>query len=368
MLRVNGARSGLKSALPGESAHGFLGVLTSVRSRCGLLGGLKSALPGRFLLLCAWSWTMLSAADDNVVRSWDLDLHVAGETVAVRVRAPAKPTGPCPVLIFSHGLGGSREGYSFLAEPWAAAGFVVIQPNHAGSDTAALKEAGLGGISAALTHAVSDPAILAGRPRLISRLIDALPSLGAQLAGWSGTLDPSRLGVGGHSYGAWTTQVVAGIRFPIPGHPESLADPRPRAFLALSPNGPGKAQAADAWQAATRPILLMTGTEDAVPAFLKRPGDERGPAWREAAFRALPPGAKHLAVLSGAHHCAFSNGQGARLTGEPLPAAWIAGALVAITTTWWRATVAGDAAALARIADGNAIPVAQRTLVRWEDG
>jgi dienelactone hydrolase len=322
----------------------------------------------RYLLLCCWSWVMLVAADDPTVRSWDFDLSLPGETVAVRVHAPANPTAPCPVLIFSHGLGGSREGYGFLTEPWAAAGFVVIQPNHAGSDTAMLKAAGLPGISTALTHAVADPAILAGRPRLISRLIDALPAIAPHLTGWHGTLDPSRIGVGGHSFGAWTTQVVAGIRFPLPGHPESLADPRPLAFLALSPNGPSKTQAADAWRAATKPILLMTGTEDAIPAFLKRPGDNRGPAWREEAFAALPPGAKHLAVLSGAHHCAFSNGQGARLTGEPLPAAWIPGTLVAITTTWWQATVAGDAGALARIAGGGAIPTAQRTLVRWEDG
>ncbi len=41
---------------------------------------------------------------------------------------------PQPVILFSHGLGGSRENNKFLGHPWAAAGFVAVFIQHTGSD------------------------------------------------------------------------------------------------------------------------------------------------------------------------------------------------------------------------------------------
>jgi dienelactone hydrolase len=286
--------------------------------------------------------------------------------VPVRVRVPTHPTGPCPVIVFSHGLGGSREGYWLLTEEWASAGFTVIQPSHPGSDTATLKEAGLLGAKDAMRAAVADPAVLTGRPRLMSRLIDLLPEIRAKLPEWNGAFDAARIGVAGHSFGAWTTQAVAGVRFAVPGHPESFADPRPRAFIAMSPNGPSPLQPPGAWDAATRPMLLMTGTEDRMPSFLQRGAEDRGPEWRQKAFTALPPGDKFLAVIDGGHHCAFSNGQGARLSGEPQPEPWIAPMLAATTIAWWRAWLMEDAVALAAVRGGTAVPEADRARVRWE--
>src|ERR1700712_4732620 len=35
-----------------------------------------------------------------------------------------KESGRSPVIIFSHGLGGSREGYSYLGEHWASCGYI----------------------------------------------------------------------------------------------------------------------------------------------------------------------------------------------------------------------------------------------------
>ncbi len=308
---------------------------------------------------------LLAGAERPGNSAWDIDLPVDGVVVPVRVRAPTRPTAPCPVVIFSHGLGGSREGYWLLAEEWASAGFFVVQPTHAGSDTRLLADAGLLGARDAMRAAVADPAILAGRPRLVSRLIDLLPQIRAAVPAWPGTIDATRVGVGGHSFGAWTTQVLDGVRFPAAG-PADLADPRPRAFLALSPNGPGALQPDAAWSSASRPLLLMIGSEDRMPAFLQRPGEDRGPQWREQAFRLLPPGDKHLAVLAGAHHCAFSHGQGARLSGEPVPEPWMTAALLHLTTTWWRATLLDDPVARAAIDGGGVIPDADRARIRWE--
>src|SRR5450432_1692671 len=43
--------------------------------------------------------------------------------VPVKIYFPTEGNGPFPVVIFSHGLGGTREGYEYLARQWAANGY-----------------------------------------------------------------------------------------------------------------------------------------------------------------------------------------------------------------------------------------------------
>src|SRR3954467_12365816 len=45
-----------------------------------------------------------------------------------------KGDGPFPVIVFSHGLGGSREGYEYLGRHWASNGYVCVHLQHIGSD------------------------------------------------------------------------------------------------------------------------------------------------------------------------------------------------------------------------------------------
>src|SRR4051812_16489603 len=55
--------------------------------------------------------------------------------IPVRVYLPLN-TAAAPVVLFSHGLGGSREGSAFLAKQWAARGYVAVFVQHPGSDEA----------------------------------------------------------------------------------------------------------------------------------------------------------------------------------------------------------------------------------------
>ncbi|MFN4999102.1 MAG: alpha/beta hydrolase family protein, partial [Betaproteobacteria bacterium] len=48
----------------------------------------------------------------------------------------ASPSEPAPLVVFSHGLGGSRRGYSYLGSHWADAGIASLHPQHVGSDNA----------------------------------------------------------------------------------------------------------------------------------------------------------------------------------------------------------------------------------------
>lgn len=294
-----------------------------------------------------WAGTVGTAPCTQV----DLALTLAdGKTATVRVYHPTTTSTPCPVVIFSHGLAGSREGYSFLGKRWAEHGYVSIHPDHPGSDTAAFKGKPLAEIAPALKAATQNPEILAGRPALIRALIEVLPQVEQRLPNVK--LDRERIGVSGHSFGAWTTLAVAGQRVRLPGAQDgALSDPRPKAFAALSPNGPGVLGRDGDLAACTRPMLIMTGSEDRQPAMLTPPGFERSGAWRRQTYDQLPAGEKLLAWFEGSRHCTYSAGAGNVLTGEPPPDPAQVEAVAVITLAWWDAQLRGDENAKAWLAD-----------------
>jgi len=70
----------------------------------------------------------------------DLTVKDVGRSreVPIRVYLP-KEKKPAPVVLFSHGLGGSREGSAYLGNHWAARGYVAVFLQHPGSDDSALR-------------------------------------------------------------------------------------------------------------------------------------------------------------------------------------------------------------------------------------
>ena len=65
------------------------------------------------------------AAVETVAYDW----HDAkrDRRVPVKIYYPKTGNGPFPVIIFSHGLGGSREGYEYLGRHWASWGYVSVR-------------------------------------------------------------------------------------------------------------------------------------------------------------------------------------------------------------------------------------------------
>src|SRR5690349_8072967 len=59
-------------------------------------------------------------------------------TVPYKIYYSPQTTSPRPVVIFSHGLGGNREGSEFLLSYLAANGYVAVAVQHPGSDTPAV--------------------------------------------------------------------------------------------------------------------------------------------------------------------------------------------------------------------------------------
>lgn len=237
------------------------------------------------------------------------DRELAG--LPVRVHYPDRGEGPFPLIVFSHGLGGSRLGYGYLGKLWADHGYVAIHPSHRESTALRLPvpveevEAAQGATRLealrAMKQAIEDPRNWEARPRELSHVLDHLPSL--PVAALEGRIDGSRVLVAGHSYGAYATLLSAGARPCIDGVRRDFSEPRARAFLAISPPGNGsRGLDAGSWEGVTRPVLCLTGSLD---------GGMQGqpPAWREESFASMPGGDKTLLVLDGVQHFTFSGGR-----------------------------------------------------------
>ena len=131
--------------------------------------------------------------------------------VPVKVYYPKTGQGPYPVIIFSHGLGGSRDGYEYLGRYWAGYGYVSVHVQHIGSDTAAWQ--GDFRPLKSMSAAAADPSNAVNRPLDIRFAIDQLAKVNKEEGPLKGRLDMDRLGAAGHSFGAYTTLAVAGEVF-----------------------------------------------------------------------------------------------------------------------------------------------------------
>ena len=270
--------------------------------------------------------------------------------VPVRLRWPDTGTypGERPVVLFSHGLGGTREAGTVWGEAWAAAGFVVVHLQHPGSDLAAVR------VSASSFNDKAGLRAAAGPAQLVARLQDVAFVLGqisqrhaARQERWA-AVRPTGIGMGGHSFGAHTTLGMAGQRYP--GF-DGVNEPRLASFIAFSPTVPLVGDAQRAFDRMLRPVLSITGTRDQDVV-----GTGAKPDKRMAVFGALPAGGKGHLVLQDADHMTFGgqNGRAAEIVPREsvtrdLQAAHHA-MVAAITTDWWRATLQGDSAARARLA------------------
>src|SRR5260221_4568726 len=154
--------------------------------------------------------------------------------VPIRVYLP-KEKKPAPVVLFSHGLGGSREGSAYLGNHWAARGYVAVFLQHPGSDDSVWKDKPPAQRLAAM-RAAADLENFLLRVDDVRAVLDQLEQ-GNKAAGHplSGPLDMKRVGMSGHSFGAVTTQALSGQRF---RRGTSLTDARIRAAVIMSPSGP----------------------------------------------------------------------------------------------------------------------------------
>ena len=272
----------------------------------------------------------------------DLTVHDTARErdIPLRVYLPASGVA-APVVLFSHGLGGSREGSSFLGRHWAARGYVAVFLQHPGSDVSVWQDKPDDERMRDLRSAANVRSFLL-RVEDVKVVLDQLRRWNDEPANvLRGRLDLAHVGMSGHSFGAITTQAVSGQAYVAAG--QRYTDPRIDAAILFSPSSPHRGSPADAFSGVRIPWLLMTGTLDqaSIGASI---------AERLAVYPALPPGGKYELVLDGARHSAFTDralpgDEGARNPNQHR-------AILAISTAFWDAYLKGDQAARAWL-DGD---------------
>ncbi len=308
-------------------------AMNTVNRRQLLLGGAAMSLP-------LWGQ---GAAPANTWTDGEWSDSARGRLIPWRLRLPTNP-GPWPLVLFSHGLGGSREGGAVWSEAWQTAGFMVLNLQHVGSDTTLLRNQG----PRALSAAASAQELLA-RVQDVQFALDEIERQSKQNTSPWAACQRDAIGLAGHSFGAQTAQALAGQHYGM-GRPP-LTEARLKSFLLLSPNlGNERMRPKEAFGHITRPVLCMTGTLDGDP-LARETDTQAAVAKRRSVYQGLAAGSKAELLLQDADHFTFAGNPATsaafrRLSREPAATSKEAnhhGLISSISTAWWNAHLRLDA-------------------------
>lgn len=182
-----------------------------------------------------------------------------------RGSAPLSADGPYPLLVISHGNGGTRTDLAFLAVRLASLGFVVAAPDHLDAEL---------GVDGVPTERVP-----VDRPLDVLAVIDGLP--GTSPLGR--LIETGRVGVIGYSLGGFTALTLSGARIDPAGYLAACARP----------------------EHATDRVCMYAPTWAATEAYradlgLETPPDEAWPAYGDGRIQAVLAIAPSRALLFGA--------------------------------------------------------------------
>ncbi|WP_244521545.1 alpha/beta hydrolase family protein [Bradyrhizobium sp. DOA9] len=231
-----------------------------------------------------------------------------GREVPARLYWPTEASpGRVPLIIFSHGMGGSRNGYTYLAARWAAHGIASLHVQHIGSDTSLWR---------------GNPFELVGRLQAATRDDEAAARVGDlrfaldqmllfATGPYARFIDMRRIVVAGHSYGANTALLTVGARVVRDGRWLDFRDRRIKAAIVISaPPFYGEKDLSSVLANIAVPTLHVTATQDVI----KIPGFYSAARDRVAIFEAIGNRRKLLVMFRGGSHSMFTD---RALTGGP---------------------------------------------------
>lgn len=239
-----------------------------------------------------------------LVKHFDLYDETRNRSVPTSVYYPEEG-GNYPIVIVSHGTGGDRNGLISHVEELVRNGYVVIVPEHVGSNKARLWELMGEGYSIwdAIKVMIGDKTEWVNRPKDISFVIDKAYEWNSSDPDLKGKMDLSKIGVMGHSFGGYTVMVVLGALVNLSGEMVGFADERIDAGLAISPPGPdgnplldhiNNFFTMDSWKNITKPVSIHVE-------------DDNLTEWRESLFDTLPEGDRFFLLFRNATHFSFSD-------------------------------------------------------------
>ena len=265
-------------------------------------------------------WTPQYAARDEpyrvlLKRGEFVDTARGGRVVPYKIYHPSgDDLQKNPVILWSHGFGGNRDGASFISRYLAGQGYTIVHMTHLGTDSSLWE--GKPGHPWDILRKVK-----ISREVTLNRMLD-VPFVLDQLEDWvqqnpevGQYMDLSRIGMSGHSFGAMTTQVMAGMRFPDADNMlQDFRDERLCCGILYSPVTIGhltNAAPSDVYGSIKIPLLHMTGTEDDSP--LENYGYEHRLTIRDHADHPQ----QFTQILEGGDHMVY-NGTRGKLADNPL--------------------------------------------------
>lgn len=307
----------------------------------------------------------------EVATTEDLVLHDAArhKDLHVKVRVPrAKtqetPDATYPMVVFSHGLGGSKDGFGELCDHLCRWGYVVVCPSHADS----IQERRRAGEHVTLANAFDmkkmDPKGRLDRVLDCKFILDSIPTLeekvpGLKGAGGKGRIDTNRLAMAGHSAGAYTAEVLGGMKIAQVGalKGQTLVEPRFKAVVVISGTGVNKLGITDtAWSEVKNPWLVITGSKDTVPISRETPESRRDPfKYARGIEKGGPPA--YLLFIEGATHSSYAGKETSALMGEKptTDVKVIQNCVASSVLAFMDGYVKGDKAGTAYLAKGDSI-------------
>lgn len=213
-------------------------------------------------------------------------------TIPIFIRYPIGTTGQLPLILWSHGGGADVNG-KYGNVDWgttlARAGYIVIHMSHVPRTQAErVAQCTEFGVPNQQECSALFGALEVDRPRDANAVLADLNGIENAFPQIAGRIDRNRIGVAGHSFGAYTTMTLAGGRVELTPqfNDVSFANSLPKVFMALSPQGPGRfGWKEDSWREVLRPVLTATGSNDNTPG-------EDAPA-RLIPFERMPNGKKY---------------------------------------------------------------------------
>uniref|UniRef100_A0AAU3GW08 Alpha/beta fold hydrolase n=1 Tax=Streptomyces sp. NBC_01401 TaxID=2903854 RepID=A0AAU3GW08_9ACTN len=238
-----------------------------------------------------------SHLDQRIVAVKPITVPAPGRGVDLQVKVTAPLSGQnLPVIVFSHGNAWSLDGYEPLADRWAAAGFIVVQPTHLDS-----RRNGIGW---------DDPRFATvWRVRIsdLHAVLDGLGDILLQAGGLEARADRERIAVVGHSWGAQTAGVILGARVldadGISGEDFSHSAVSAGALIAATGTGDTLTPFAAEHLPFMRPDYSTMTTQALVIAGGKDQSQlsTRGPEWFTDAYHLSPSPKSLLTIAEGEH-------------------------------------------------------------------
>lgn len=263
------------------------------------------------LITLAFQSSLLAQGNEGVsndvrIRYDDWNDGRRDRSMPVKIYMPTHLERPMPVVVFSHGLGGSREAAAYLGQYWAKNGYICFFIQHPGSDQSFWKgdaAAGVGrvGLLAKFKTTVKNPMHAVNRAEDVHFAIDQIEQLNKSDSQLRGKLDLNEIAIAGHSYGSWTALTASGQRLQTPrGRSMSSPDERVKAAIYLSPTSPREGvDPAATFGEIKIPGLHFTGTLDDSPV------NDSKAYQRRIAFDNISKSDQYLLILDGADHMVF---------------------------------------------------------------